>query len=82
MKSKFSSADLEKAIENSPFGKDYSLEYKKKAKERVPLFMERYKVKNDEAYGCCLALSYYTGVYSERLNRYSNLILKLGLNIK
>ncbi len=43
--------------------------------------MQRYKVAKEEAYGCCLALSYYTGVYSERVSRDSNLILKLGLNL-
>lgn len=39
-------------------------EYISKAKGFQNTFIERYKVTEDYAYGCCLAMSYYTGLES------------------
>ena len=39
----------------------YISEYIAKAKYNVKKFKEAYNVDENYAYGCCLALSYYTG---------------------
>ena len=43
----------------------------------MSLFKDRYRVDDEEAFGCCLALSCYTGVQSERMSRTCSIIIKL-----
>jgi hypothetical protein len=75
---KYTSGQLLEAIQNyTEEGPKHIKEYVPKAKDHVPLFKERYKVDDEEAFGCCLALSYYTGSESERISRTCNIIIKL-----